>query len=1008
MVEILLPTEMLYYRRLFPISAVCGLYLYSLSMAEVARSQSITSDGTLPNPTEVNPQGNVTEITGGTARGSNLFHSFQEFSVDVGTEAFFNNADTISNILSRVTGGDTSSINGMISTNDASLFLINPAGIIFGAGASLNLGGGSFYGSTADSLLFPEGEFSAVNPDNTPVLTINAPIGLRLRDSSAPIEVTGDSATRTFVNLAVNLGQNFSLIGGEIDFNTGVAIAPSGRIELGSLSESGIVSLNEDFSINFPENVGRTDINFANAGVSVASEEGGSINLNARNINLTNDSRIVGGLVSTGINVPDAEAVDVVINATDTLSISGINTTSGLNSAIFNNIESGAVGNGGNVRISSKNLSLTNGGQIQTVVHRGNPNLELESGNGIAGDIVIDVAEAVTIEGVSEIVNVGGFDSSFPSLISSSLDLGATGASGEISIASDSLSLIDGGRILSSTFGRGNAGNITLDVSNDIKLEGANQFLTQGISNDALSSISSNVESRAEGDGGLIDIQAQNLSLTNGGQIQTVVRRGNPNLELESGNGIAGDIVIDVAEAVTIEGVSEIVNVGGFDSSFPSLISSSLDLGATGASGEISIASDSLSLIDGGRILSSTFGRGNAGNITLDVSNDIKLEGANQFLTQGISNDVLSGIFSDVASRAEGDGGSIEVTTDELSITNGAGINAGTFGEGNGGTIFVDATLITLDGTAPNGQFVSGIFNTVNQGARGNGGDIEVTTDELSITNGANINVSNLGEGNSGNLLVKADALTLNGGGIFAANIPSESNAANEASVLGGNITLEIADNLILRNNSSISAQAGENASGGNININADFVIAFSSSGDGNDIIASAEQGAGGRINISTQQIFGLEEREAVPGNGSNDIDATSDFGLDGTVNISTFTDDLLQGAAELPTNLVEPEQTITQACQSDRASGTSGTLTILGKGGVPPEPVAPLNSDVLIIEGDATTATNSAPQVIKTAQGDIVPARGVEITEDGRVLLVAYPTSNNQRTPAARTNCGK
>lgn len=357
-------------------------------------------------------------------------------------------------------------------------------------------------------------------------------------------------------------------------------------------------------------------------------------------------------------------------------------------------------------------------------------------------------------------------------------------------------------------------------------------------------------------------------------------------------------------------------------------------------------------------------------------------------------------------------GGSINVTANNLEILDGSnllsGITSGSqIGQVQAGNITVNATSITLDGTTPDGQNSSGIGSTVNQGAVGNGGGIEVTTDELSINNGANINVSNLGEGNSGNLLVKASALTLNGGGIFAANIPSESNAANETSVLGGNITLEIADNLILRNNSSISAQAGENASGGNINIDADFVIAFSSSGDGNDIIASAEQGAGGRINISTQQIFGLVEREAVPGNNTNDIDATSDFGLDGTVNISTFTDDLLQGAAELPANPVEPEQTVTQACQSDRASGTSGTLTILGKGGVPPEPVAPLNSDVLIIEGDATTATNSAPQVIKTAQGDIVPARGVEITEDGRVLLVAYPTSNDRRTPAARTNCG-
>ena len=112
-----------------------------------ATQAQLTSDGTVN--TQVNQNGNVAEITGGETRGGNLFHSFQDFSIQTGNEAFFK-------------GGNISNIDGAIRANgSASLFLINPAGIVFGENASLNLGG-SFYGSTADSILFEDGEFSAV------------------------------------------------------------------------------------------------------------------------------------------------------------------------------------------------------------------------------------------------------------------------------------------------------------------------------------------------------------------------------------------------------------------------------------------------------------------------------------------------------------------------------------------------------------------------------------------------------------------------------------------------------------------------------------------------------------------------------------------------------------------------------------------------------------------------------------------------------------------------------
>ncbi|MHC5917663.1 MAG: filamentous hemagglutinin N-terminal domain-containing protein, partial [Nostoc sp.] len=133
----------------------------------------VTSDGT--TNTIVNPNGNNFTILNGIAKGNNLFHSFSNFSVPTGGSARFDliNTPNITTIFSRVTGRNVSNIDGLISTlnssNPVSLFLMNPAGIIFGANARLDIGG-SFVGTTANSINFSDGvEFSATNPGATPL-----------------------------------------------------------------------------------------------------------------------------------------------------------------------------------------------------------------------------------------------------------------------------------------------------------------------------------------------------------------------------------------------------------------------------------------------------------------------------------------------------------------------------------------------------------------------------------------------------------------------------------------------------------------------------------------------------------------------------------------------------------------------------------------------------------------------------------------------------------------------
>ena len=209
-------------------------------------------------------------IDGGTIRGGNLFHSFQEFNVGQRRGAYFSNPQGINNILTRVRGGNRSNILGTLGVlGNANLFLINPRGIEFGPNARLDVGG-LFVSSTADSLIFDNGfEFSASDSAAPPLLTVNIPIGLRFRDNPGSIR------TESTV-LEVPSGNTLGLVGGNVNLNGGRITAPGGRVEIGGLTAPGTVGISNDGSLNFPEGVERGDVSLTDgAFVDVSGEEGG-------------------------------------------------------------------------------------------------------------------------------------------------------------------------------------------------------------------------------------------------------------------------------------------------------------------------------------------------------------------------------------------------------------------------------------------------------------------------------------------------------------------------------------------------------------------------------------------------------------------------------------------------------------------------------------------------------------------------------------------------------------
>jgi filamentous hemagglutinin family protein len=219
-----------------------------LAVSQAQMRTTLTPDGTLG--TTVTQNGNLYTITGGTRprNGPNLFHSFDRLSVGTGDTASFTGPTGIATILSRVTGGQRSDIDGTLRSEipGAHLFLLNPSGVLFGSNARLEMSG-SFHVSTADFLRFTDGATFSAHIGEKSTLTVAAPAAFGfLGPTPAPVTMQGSA-------LQVPAGQTISVVGGDIMLvgngsmspaNPGPTLgAPGGRIHLVSVASPGEVGI---------------------------------------------------------------------------------------------------------------------------------------------------------------------------------------------------------------------------------------------------------------------------------------------------------------------------------------------------------------------------------------------------------------------------------------------------------------------------------------------------------------------------------------------------------------------------------------------------------------------------------------------------------------------------------------------------------------------------------------------------------------------------------------------
>ncbi|MDZ7969782.1 MAG: filamentous hemagglutinin N-terminal domain-containing protein [Nostoc sp. DedSLP03] len=615
----------------------------------------ITPDGTLPNNSNVKLDDNTRIIEGGTIRGGNLFHSFGEFSVPNGSTAFFNNAPDIQNILTRVTGKSISNIDGLIRANGkANLFLLNPNGIIFGNNASLNIGG-SFVATTANAIGFGNlGFFSTSNPEApSPLLTVNPNallfnqiVASPIKNSStAPAESTPSS--KDALGLRVPDGRSLLLVGGDINMDGGGLNAFGGRVELGGLGTAGTVGLNGDgnnLSLSFPDTVERSDVFLSNgATVNVIAGDGGSIAVNARNLEMTAVSVLVAGIES-GLGSDNSRAGNITVNATVAINLNN-------GSLIANQVEPKANGQGGDINISASRLQISGGAQVSART----------GGTGNGGSLRIN-AQDVQIIGRSA-------NNRFASSLGASAQPNSTGDAGDLTVNTNTLLVQDGAQIASSTFGVGKGGSLSVNAQ-DVQLIGTS------VDGYYPSGLFASAQPNSTGDAGDLTVNTNTLVVRNGAVVSTST--------FTKGKG--GSLSVN-AQDVQLIGTS----VGGQS---PSSLTTFAQPNSTGDAGNLIIRTNTLLVRDGANAIAGTSGAGKGGLLSVDAS-DVQVIGRS---ADGLL--FFSGLAANAGRNSTGNAGDFTLTTNTLLVRDEAKVTVESLGTGTAGKMTLNARSIRLNNNA--------------------------------------------------------------------------------------------------------------------------------------------------------------------------------------------------------------------------------------------------------------------------------------------------------------------
>ena len=759
------------------IASLCALSAAVLQilafLANDAKAQ-IIPDGTLPNNSRITTQDNIRIIEEGTRAGSNLFHSFQQFSVPAGSEAHFNNGLDIQNIISRVTGGSVSNIEGLIRANGtANLFVINPNGIVFGQGAQLNIGG-SFLASTANSLKFADGfEFSATAPSSTPLLTISVPIGLQFGANPGRITVQGDGQgirktpdlIDTTVGLRVQPNQTLALVGGDVSLEGATLKTAGGRIELGSVAGTGLVSLtptNKGFSLGYDavQNFGILQLSQFSA-VDASGTGGGDIQVWGRLVTLTNGSQIEASTLGA------EQGGALVVHATELVEVNGSSANPQFFTSLTSNVYPDATGAAGNLTIHTRKLLVRDGGRVENSTF----------GAGKGGNLTVN-ADSVQVIATDT-------DSQYPSSLFAGAGNGSTGAAGNLTINTRELQ-VENGQVSVSTFGGGKEGNLTVNADSvQVIGNSSNSQFPTGL----FASPNLNVT----GAGGTLTIHTRELLVREGAQISVST--------FGASNG--GNLNV-LADSVQV--------IGNAANKVPTGLFAVASNGATGAAGNLTIHTRELLVRDGAVLYTGTFGASKGGNLTVNADSV-------QVIGSSSNSQIPSTLFAGAGNGSTGAGGDLTIHTRELLVQDGALVSVRSIkGEGNAGNVAgnlrVRARSIRLDNKAT----LSADNQSINTDSNQEQATINLHSKDLILRHNSNITTNATGsQVIGGNINIDTGVLAL---------FENSAIRANSANSFGGQVKIKTRG--VFRTPGSITATGASRELNGTVQINTDVYPSLS------------------------------------------------------------------------------------------------------------------------------------------------------------------------------------
>lgn len=811
-----------------------AIYLCAAAFAPGGGHAGVTMDGTLGRSGNLSGPDYAITADLGRQTGNNLFHSFSQLNLSQGESAIFSGPASIANIIGRVTGGSASNIDGTLRSSipAANLYLLNPSGLIFGPHAQLDIGG-SFYASSANYIVFSDGSRFAAMGDGNVLSTASPEAFGFLGGNTGSIAVNGSQ-------LRAGTGQQLVLAGGDIFIDgqgSGTLAAPAGKIALYSAAGEGELGLPDAPAGQLPPpRHGNIRIN-GNERITV-NGSGGRIVIQAGNLQLENAFLLAQNVGSTGgisINAPGDVMLDrtIVQSATDSPASGGVIAIEAGQLVASNQSEIDTStfgrGNGGRISLNAGNLTLTEGSRIS--------NLVTEDSTGQGGNTAIQVSGTMRVSGQSVTGRLSAvLNSTF-----------GGGDAGELTIEASRLELSDG-TLQAATTDIGQAGTIRI-ISNEIGLDSGGLI---------------HAASNGRGDAGTIDIRATQLSLEEGARINTESTGGGQGgtiliqtgtLDLNDGSNISnrtyyyqqtsGDIHVSASESIHIQGRAEPLSSSpGSDQVSTGIFSFAgnifvttpeLTLQDSGGistrtwndlpSGDLNVETGRLTLLNGGHISADAIGHsgtyGSAGNVTVNASESI--------LISGMATSRRSGIQS--GTRSSGDAGVIRIGTPYLRVEDDGMINSstGVFGEGGAGAIGIQAEVVEVYSRGR-------ILSTSN--GYGAEGDITVRADSITLDQGSIAAFGSGTEGAAGRISLFAPVITLRGGLI---------NTESASDIKAGDILLETS-NLNLSAGSRIRSDSSGYGDAGSILLRVGNLARMEDS----TITTGALYASGGNIDIRT------------------------------------------------------------------------------------------------------------------------------------------------------------